>query len=108
MWKWRRNKIESIPVIAALSGSNGGIPIPIKVTQPIEVHHTVTRNIPRPTQMTIWVENGSGQRYNLGWIDMSYKHSAPLSVNPAMIFGAEYNMIPPMQFTLELNYDPRF
>lgn len=74
---------------------------------PVKVEHNITRNIPRPTRATVWVENGMGQRYHLGWMDLSYKDSAPVTINPGMIFGDLYMGMPPIQMRLELDYDPR-
>lgn len=73
---------------------------------PVKVEHNIKRNIPRPTTVIVWAESATGQRYHLGWMDLSYKDTAPITINPGMIYE-EYLGLPPIQLRLELQYDPR-
>lgn len=74
---------------------------------PVEVQHTVKRNIPRPSAAIVIVENTNGQRWVTG-IDMTYKNTVPVEIPVAFMTGRDEDIkLPAIRMMLNLEYDPR-
>lgn len=72
---------------------------------PIMVNHKITRNIPKPARLIVWAENSRGQRYHMGYLDMSYKFGAPFILNIGMIMDDP--SVPPVLLYMEAQYDQK-
>lgn len=69
-----------------------------------KVNHNITRNVPQPISMTLWVEDGRGTRFHIGTFDLSYKNTHPIAWNPDLMRGFEERGT--WSFMVELHYSP--
>lgn len=107
-WRKPQNPDPALKLKIAGFGQDNYSAIPIRLTEPIQVNHTITRNIPRPSYIEFIVERADGVRFSLGSVDVSYRRHMELLVYPAMLDNSMFeNSVPPVRLMVRLEYDPK-
>ena len=63
-------------------------------------------NIPKTARIMVWVKDGYGNKFTLGWLDMSWKYNSPIKFEVSLL-GGQYTGLPPVELYIEAQYDQK-